>query len=438
MPILPQSFRACLLLFNDHFTAPSFLRFLVIMRGWLLCTGKRTVTGVLRAAGVAGERDHTGYHRFFSRGAWEPDEVGVAIMRLVLTLVPRSERVTLTIDDTLARHTGKYISSAGMHRDPLLSSASRPFWHFGHNWVVLAVAIYFERWDKTYSLPVLVRLYRTQKVNEKMGLEHRKLTELGAELLHMAGKRFPKRQFIVLGDNNYVNGSVVRELPKNIELLGRGRADAALYEKAPRQRGRRGRPRVKGDKLPSPQDWKGRWRWLTTVIYGRKVKVRVKVFRAVWYKVSYDQEMLFVVVRGWPGHDKDDVLASTDLELDADAVMRLYCQRWSLEETFHWAKSKLGFEDPQNRVEHAVERTAPLAMWSFSLVVVWYARWACGRKRLPVRLAPWDRSKTKPSFADMLATLRGQTWTRWISDLAGMSRSDQKHLAPLLDAVAYA
>ena len=159
--MLPQSLLECLSAFEDCFTAPSYRRFLTLMHGWLVCIGKHTVTGVMRAAGVA-EEDVSGYHRFFSRGAWDPQEVGFIVLRLALRLVPNDAPVAMTLDDTLARHTGKHISSAGMHRDPLLSCAARPFWHFSHNWIVLAVVVPFPRWGKTLSLPVLVRLYRTK------------------------------------------------------------------------------------------------------------------------------------------------------------------------------------------------------------------------------------------------------------------------------------
>jgi len=145
-----------------------------------------------------------------------------------------------------------------------------------------------------------------------------------------------------------------------------------------------------------------------------------------------------VVVRNWPGHKKEDVLACTDLSMTAKEVIQLYCQRWSLEETFGWVKSRLGFEDPQNRTERAVQRTAPMAMWTYSLVILWYSSWSTRRTRLPMRLAPWYRTKRAPSFADMLATLRRQAWTLWISDQAGGDRFDQKSLEPLLDAVGYA
>jgi len=82
--MLPESFLSYLAVFEGSFTAPSYQRFLTMMTGWVLCVGKRTVTGVMRAAGVVGRREHSGYHRFFSRGAWDPDSVGLALLELVL------------------------------------------------------------------------------------------------------------------------------------------------------------------------------------------------------------------------------------------------------------------------------------------------------------------------------------------------------------------
>lgn len=435
--MLPETFVECLHLFSGCFTAPSFQRFMTLMAGWLLCTDKHTVTGVMRAGGVVGKREHSGFHRFFSRGAWEPDEVGLVLMKLVLSLLAKRAKVTLALDDTLARHTGKHIASAGMHRDPLLSCASRPFWHFGHEWVVLAVVVHFERWDKSFALPVLVRLYRTEKVCKQVGKSYRKRTKLADELLHLVSRMFPERSFLVVADNAYVNRSIVRPLPDNFHLVGRGRMDAQLYAPAPAYSGK-GRPRVRGRRLAAPKDRKEPWTSLEVEIYGRPATVKVKVFDALWYIVGHKRVLRFVVIRDWPGHTKDDVLVSTDLDLDAPEIIRLYCQRWTLEETFHWVKDRLGFEDPHNRTERAVQRTAPMALWSFSLVIVWYRRWAKGRRSLPMRLAPWYRDKKAPSFADMLATLRRESWTLWVSDQAAQGHLDQKDLEPLMDAVGYA
>lgn len=434
--MLSETLASCLCLFESCFRAPSYRRFVTLMSGWLLCIGPHTVTGVMRAAGVA-DRDHSGFHRFFSRGIWSPRQVGLVVLSIALKLVAPDARVTLTLDDTLARHTGKRIAGAGMHRDPLLSTGARPFFHFGHNWVVLAIAVTLP-WGKTYSLPFWAILYRTVKTAKKEGVPHLKKTDFAAKMLKDLAKHLPKRRFLVFADNAYVNRSVVRELPENVHLVGRGRMDAALYGAPNKPRGR-GRPPIRGKRLPTPAQRaaKGRWRKLTVTIYGKRALVRVKVFDALWYKVGRGRIMRFVVVRDWPGHEKDDVLVSTDLTLGAAEIVEGYCLRWSLEETYGWVKSRLGLEHPHNRTRRAVERTAPMALWAYSIVVCWYAQWSKRRGKLPVRFAPWYLGKVMPSFADMLATLRRDCWTIWISDQAGKGCLDQKSLAPLLDVAGY-
>jgi len=108
--MLPDELFFCLACFQDCFTAPSFQRFLTLLTGWILCTSKHTITGVMRAAGVVGKREHGGYHRFFNTAAWSADEVGIVVMRLVLTMLPEKKKVKLTIDDTLARHKGRHVA----------------------------------------------------------------------------------------------------------------------------------------------------------------------------------------------------------------------------------------------------------------------------------------------------------------------------------------
>jgi len=67
-------------------------------------------------------------------------------------------------------------------------------------------------------------------------------------------------------------------------------------------------------------------------------------------------------------------------------------------------KQLLGLEDPANRLPKAVERTAPMALILYSLVVVWFHQTGHGLLQFPFR--PWYPKKEEPSFADMLTTLR--------------------------------
>ena len=66
--------------------------------------------------------------------------------------------------------------------------------------------------------------------------------------------------------------------------------------------------------------------------------------------------------------------------------------------------SLLGLEDPANRLPKGVERTAPMAMFISTLVIVWFHREGHRSVQFPFR--PWYGKQFEPSFADMLTTLR--------------------------------
>ena len=435
---IPATFAASIRIFAECFTAPSFGSFWRLVTGWVLCTSRHTVTGVIRSAWAVGDKHHDSFHRFFREGRWEPDAVGLCVLKLVMALVDREGPVVVALDDTLARHTGKRIRGAAMHRDPLLSTRVRPVFHFGHVWVVMSIVVRVERWNKVFALPVLVCLYRPKKLCKKTGRPFFKKTELAAQMLDKLAKALHTREICVVADSDYGNGSVVKRLPENVHFIGRGRPDAALYALPKPQR--MGRPRVKGERLPSPEararSSRG-WKRIEVEVYGRTAVVNVKVFDALWYKVSGGRMLRFVLVRGWPGHDHDDVFCTTDLALDAEQVITRYCLRWSIEVTFEETKGKLGFEDPQNRTEHAVERTAPMALWTYSLVVLWYVRHGHRLSVGRVVSFAWHQ-KTVPAFSDMLAALRREIWRYRVLDPLHLSRRDQKSLEPLVEAAAMA
>jgi hypothetical protein len=441
-PLLAASFAQLLLPFAGCFTAPSFVTFQHLMAGWLLCVGRHTTTGVIEAAGVVGRKHHTSFHRFFRCARWATDEVGVQVLRLVLTLLDPEVPLVVAVDDTLARHTGKKISSAGMHRDALLSTATKVFFHFGHVWVVLALVVEVKRWNKRLALPIFVRLYRSEKTCSRMGIKHYKKTALALELIWKLRAAVAEREIIVVGDNGFANRTVLNGLPGRTCFVGRGVMNAAVFERpGARQPGDRGRARVRGPRLPTPEERarnpQAPWRSVRVNIYGRAAVVQVQVFDGLWQKRGAGNFVRFVLIRDWPGHDKDDVLICTDTTMAPDWIIETYCKRWPLEETFHWCKSKLGFEEPQNRTERAVQRTAPMSLWSYTLVVCWYLLVGQRTRSAAFPVRPWYASKKHPAFPDMLATLRRETWRRSINDRTANPRAIKNAIGSMLLAVGY-
>jgi hypothetical protein len=118
-------------------------------------------------------------------------------------------------------------------------------------------------------------------------------------------------------------------------------------------------------------------------------------------------------------------------------VIVWYAMRWSIEVAFHDSKQHLGFEEPQGWTRRAVERTAPVAMLLYSLIVFWFARQ--GHRHYRSVNYPWYLGKKQPSFADMLATLRRrcvrQTILSWALHGPG-SRKIQKLLENAVSVAA--
>jgi hypothetical protein len=82
------------------------------------------------------------------------------VFRLARRWIPADEPLTVLIDDTLARKTGRGISLATMHHDSLLSSSRNPFCSFGHVWVVLALSVSLPMGgSRGFALPLLFRVY---------------------------------------------------------------------------------------------------------------------------------------------------------------------------------------------------------------------------------------------------------------------------------------
>jgi len=314
-----------------------------------------------------------------------------------------------------------------MDHDPLMSSKAKTITSWGQDWVVLCLIIRNPSWapTKVFSLPFCFRLYRNRQGATKgkkkrkqkktrRDPNHRTRPELCVQMLQLVASWVPDRQLLVPGDSAYGGCSVLQKVPANVDLISHVHPKGALYEPAPKpKKGAKGRgaPRKKGKHLSGMQAWTDdttRWRSLNFDEYGFHATVKVKTIKALYYKAGKDRLLTIVLVRDVLGKRPDQMSYCTRLDWNARQILHAYAARWSIEATFHDSKQLLGFEDPANRTEKAVRRTAPMAMVLYSLIAVWFEREGHRRVKFPER--PWYRTKEEPSFADMLTTLRRQSW----------------------------
>lgn len=396
-------------------TAPTFASLTTVVTGWVFAR-RHTVTRMILAAGEMAGKHFSSYHRLFSAARWSLDALGLAVFDLIEPLL--GSVVMLGLDDTLCRKRGLKIFGTGMHHDPLLSSRSKVITNWGHSWVVLGVIVELPfRRGHYYCLPILFRLY----LNKKSAAQHRRAyrtrPELAVEMLTVLSNHCKHRRFHAVADSAYGGKSVLCHLPENCDLTSRLLLDARLYHAPPtRCPGQPGRPRKRGDRLPTPEALLAqRCRRVSLDIYGRTEAARLADCQARVYAAP-TRALRVVAVDPLTGGRPRQAFYSTCADASAEEVITWYAMRWSVEVTFQDSKQHLGFEEPQGWSCRAVERTAPLAMLLYSLVVLWFARE--GHRSWQPLDCPWYVSKVDPSFADMLATLRRLSVKQQVLSLA--------------------
>ena len=398
---VPASLMTLLAVFSPLFTAPSLRTFTMLACGFLAHSGRQTVCGMLTGAGLSRLWPHDRAHYFFSRGRWSPDELGICAAKLVIALlVPDGEPAEVLIDDTLFRRRGKKVWAASWFHDG--SAAGPAKTGYGNNWVVLAVRVRLPMVSRPVAVPVMAKLVIKGTTSaSRLWLARRMVTWLAAEL--------PGREVHVTADSAYA-GEELKELPDGVTWTTRLRCNAALCGLPPERTGKKGRPRVKGDRLPSLARIAAAaaFSQVTVTRYGKTETIAAAAFTCLWYSVTGARPVTVILIRDKSKTGYDLALITTEKNPDIAAVIERYAARWAIEVAIEDAKQLFGTGQARNRTTRAVERTVPFMLACQALAVCWYA--TAGHHPADVEArridAPWYTSKTEPSTADMTAKLR--------------------------------
>ncbi len=420
---LTDSFVDLLQHFAPVFTNPTYVTFVAIVTGWVLSHRRRYVTDVIFSSGNVGKGHWSRFHRFFSHAAWDLDALSLHLAKLIVAILAPGAMLSWAVDDTLCRKRGLTLYGAGMHYDPLISSRSKRLVSWGHDWVVLCLIVARPFWapTKVFALPVATRLYRNRQglTKGKKGRaktrptkcdpNHRTRPELALELIQLVSQWYADDDIMITGDSAYGGKSILSYLPANAHLISHVHPDGVLYEPAsPKQPGAMGPQPKKGKRLPKMKQWaedaSQRWTKLKFDQFGLHATLAVKTIRALYYTAGNDRLLTVVLVRDLEGKRPDQMFYCTKLDWTARQILSTYACRWAIECTFENCKQLLGLEDPANRVPKAVRRTAPMALFIYSMVVVWFHQTGHQSVRLPFK--PWYRRKQEPSFGDILTTVR--------------------------------
>jgi hypothetical protein len=354
--------------------------------GWVLCLGQHRLCRVADTTHPEQLRDHHQRHgldttyNFFERSAWTVTGLAYRSAVLICTRLNLPGVVTLLVDDTLAHKRGKKVWGLGWFRDAVASTKKRTATAWGHNGVVLAVAVCLPGTGvPILALPLLTRLHRPGKAQPSG-------PQIARELLAEVLAWFPGRRFTLVGDGGYANSALLADLDERVTFVGRMRGDAAVYDPTvpPAKKGQRGRKSRKGPRLPSPQGAaakaddgrtaRGEWVWreVTVTAYGVARTLQTLAYAAGWPTVLGLRPVHVVVVRDPAGRLQDGYLFPTDLQPRVEGVVTQFAWRWAIAVLFRASKQVLDSEAPQQYRREAVEKVAPW-LWSLQRVMrVWY------------------------------------------------------------------
>jgi hypothetical protein len=414
--------------FFPIFTVPTAEIFLNLITGWVLCTARRTITGILPFADPHRQKAHDAYHRFFPDARWAISELWRLLAILLVKVFYRTGVIPTDLDDTLFHHSGRKVNGAGWWRDAVRSTGTKTVHAWGLNLVVLTLRINPPWGGEPLGLPINMRLHRKDGPT---------LIKLASQMLTEVTLWLPQRRFLCSADGFYA--SLAGEDIPNTHITSRMRRDANIYDLPRKKRKKtRGRPRKKGKKLPAPEQMAKRirhFRLVKTCERGKSRKRLVYTRKVVWYRVS-QKPVLLVISRDPAGKEKDDFFFTTDLSLTAAEVISDFAGRWSIEDTFKYTKQFIGGQEPQTWKGKGPERAAGLSLWIYSAVWLWYLQQKSRRRYFFVQ--PWYPGKCAPSFADALSCLRRVLWRDRIKSMFGKRFVHNKNFEFLIESLAAA
>jgi len=214
-------------------------------------------------------KDWSASYRLFKGERMKLEELFKSIRKQVVDLNGGQQPIYAHMDDTLLRKRGKKIHGTGWMRDPLGPPfASNFVW--GQRFIQISLSLLENStFGPSRAIPVdfihcppvrkpskratqqEIAVYRERQKKEKMSAVGMKRIINLRNNLDDDGHVDTK--LVLSVDGSYTNEKVINQLPANVDLIGRIRKDAKMYQLPEPSKGQRGRKRYYGSELPTPE-----------------------------------------------------------------------------------------------------------------------------------------------------------------------------------------
>jgi len=422
-------------------------------------------------------RDWSGDYRLFEKGRFNPDRLFTPALRRTLAALGEDQDIVAHLDDTRCRRWGKKVSGASWHRDPL-----GPHFRTNFLWANRFLQISLSLPEGAApcgarAIPVDLQHCPCQRKPKpkdspeawkewKEIRKRQRLPRIAAERLSKLREGLDKieaaknRRLVVSVDGGLTNTTFFAGTPDNIAKIGRIRKDAKLYA-LPQDSNPRGRPRIYGEQLPTPQairaDENHPWTQERAWAAGREHVFKIKTLSQVRWRGAGKQNLRLVIVA--PLHyrlSKESrilyhdpaYLICTDPDLPLEKLIQDFVWRWGIEVNFRDEKTLLGMGEAQVWTPTSVALVPAFIAAAYACLQLAVHETYGEKGKCPLPNPKWQRRKTEERITtpQMIKMLRGELWGRSLgvrsfSDFANQTNCDmkwEKRPTHLKSAVFYA
>lgn len=416
--------------------------------GNLTCLGRHTISGMLTAGGRQFV-DWSSAYRLFSKQRIDLEKLNDVAIESVVEQIDVNKMILAHMDDTILKKTGKKIPGTSWRRDPLGPPFHTNF-IWGQRFIQLSMAIPDDTGPcQSRSVPIgfhhcptpkkltanatdeQTLIYKEVKKQSKLSLQGSLKINSLREKLDQKGHVC--RTLCIGVDGSYTNDTVLKNLPERTVLIGRIRKDAKLHELPNSADEGKGRKKVYGSQIPTPEQIRQspdyEWQKVQAWAAGKKHEFEVKIVKDLkWRPAGQNHTLQLAVIRPLAYrlnksskllYRKPAYLICTDNELNIGELLQNYLWRWEIEVNHRDEKTLIGCGQAQVRNEYSAADVPGFvsAMYAYLLLanIKTFKKNGNEKKRdflLP--RAKWYPAKPEQRFTtgDLLNQLRTELWTK--------------------------